>query len=611
MTGFTTRPELLGTFGMVTSTHWLASAVGMSMLEKGGNAFDAAVAAGFALQVVEPHLNGPAGEVPILVAKAGSRSVKVICGQGPAPAAATIERYTGMGLDMVPGNGLLSATLPGAFDAWMLLLKDYGTMELADVLAPAIGMAKNGYPLVPTICRTIATVRDLFVNDWPTSAAVYCPGGKVPAPGSLFTNKGLARSYERVLKECAGARGGRDGRIEKARKIWAEGFVAEAVDKFCRKTKWMDVSGEPHGGLITGQDMAGWRASVESPLTYDYHGYTVCKTGPWGQGPVFLQQLALLKSFNLDRMSATDPDFVHIVTECSKLAFADREVFYGDPKFIKVPMDVLLSDAYNDERRKLVGETASFELRPGQIDGFGGPVIVGGRSMDGLDPHAVAHGIGEPTQVYAGTAQGIGEPTVAYNGTTKGDTVHVDVIDKDGNMVSATPSGGWLPSSPVIPELGFCLTNRGQMFWLDPRSPSALAPGKRPRTTLSPSLALRDGKPYLAFGTPGGDQQDQWTLHYFLRHVHFGHNLQEAIDAPGFHTDHLASSFYPRGCKLGHLAAEGRFPDATLQELARRGHDLDVTDDWSLGRATGAAKDGRLLKAGANPRFMQGYAVGR
>lgn len=597
MADFTTRPELLGTFGMVASTHWIASAVGMSILEKGGNAFDAAVAAGFALQVVEPHLNGPGGEVPILLAKADGSPVKVICGQGTAPKAATIGVYRDLGFEIMPGNGLLSAVVPGAFDAWMVLLRDYGTLDPADVLGPAIGLARDGYPLIPAIVRTIDSVKEMFQHHWPTSAAVYLPRGQVPKAGSLFTNPTLAATYERILSGSAGVKGGRDGRIEAARRLWAQGFVAEAIDGFCRKARLVDVSGEAHGGLLTAEDIAGWEATVEAPLTYDYHGYTVCKTGPWGQGPVFLQQLALLKGFNVESMSAEDPDFVHTVVECTKLAFADREAFYGDPDFVKVPTDVLLSDSYNEKRRGLIGATASREMRPGTIRGFGGPVILREESAGWKTPHV--------------RAQGIGEPTVAHDGVAKGDTCHVDVIDRHGNMVSATPSGGWLPSSPVIPELGFCLTNRGQMFWLDESSPSALAPGKRPRTTLSPSLALRNGKPYLAFGTPGGDQQDQWTLHFFLRHVHFGHNLQEAIEAPGFHTEHSPNSFYPRGWVPGHLAVEGRFPMATVEALGRRGHDIEVTGDWTLGRTTAAAKEGRLLKAGANPRMMQGYAVGR
>ena len=595
MSGFTTRPEILGTFGVVTSTHWLASATGMAILEKGGNAFDAAVATGFALQVVEPHLCGPAGEVPIIFSTAGADAVKVICGQGTAPAAATVAAYRDQGLDLVPGSGLLAAVVPGAFDAWMLLLRDYGTMRLADVLEPAIAFAEGGYPLVPNISNTIAEVGELFHQEWPTSAAIYLKGGDVPAPGSLFRNSDLAATYRRIADEAKG--GDRVAEIEAARRVWSEGFIADAIDRFCRDTEAMDVSGERHRGLLTGADMADWRATYEDPLTYDYHGYTVCKTGPWGQGPVCLQQLALLKGFDLGSLDAENPDFVHLVTECAKLAFADREAFYGDPDFVNVPTDTLLGDAYNDARRKLVTEDASMEIRPGEIAGHGCKVVV---REKGTTESLGALGGGEPTVKRFDEASEV-----------RGDTVHFDIIDRHGNMVSATPSGGWLQSSPVVEGLGFCLTSRAQMFWLEDGLPASLEPGKRPRTTLTPSLALRDGEPYMVFGTPGGDQQDQWCTHLFLRHVHFDMNLQEAIDAPGFQTEHFPGSFYPRECDLGHLAVEGRFPAATVKALEGSGHRVVVDEDWSLGRMTAAAKDGPVLKAGANPRFMQGYAVGR
>jgi gamma-glutamyltranspeptidase/glutathione hydrolase len=289
------------------------------------------------------------------------------------------------------------------------------------------------------------------------------------------------------------------------------------------------------------------------------------------------------------------------VVESAKLAFADREAFYGDPDFVDVPMATLLSDAYNDPRRALIGDAASFELRPGRIAGYGGALPLRARGATADVAHAGAHG-------------GLGEPTVARADPAlsgRGDTCHVDVIDRHGNMVAATPSGGWLQSSPVIAELGFCLGTRAQMFWLDESHPAGLAPGKRPRTTLSPSLALRGGEPYMAFGTPGGDQQDQWALHVFLRHVHFGMNLQAAIDAPTFHTEHAPSSFYPREARPGHLALEGRFPRVTPDGLRRRGHEVEVCDDWSLGRVCAAARDGAILKAAANPRQMQNYAIGR
>ena len=599
MAAFTTRPEILGTFGVVASTHWLATATGMATLERGGNAFDAAVAAGFALQVVEPHLNGPGGDLPIILYSARQGATLVICGQGVAPRAATIEAYRALGLDLVPGTGLLAAVVPGAFDAWLRMLRDHGTLALRDVLAPAIDFAAGGYPLVPTISATIERVRDLFATEWRSSAAIYLPGGDVPAPGSVFRNPALAATYRRIIEEAESAGGDRETQIEAARRAWYRGFVAEAIDRFCRDNEVLDVSGRRHRGLLEADDLAGWEASVEPPLTCDYHGYTLCKAGPWSQAPVALQQLALLNGLDLAGLSATDPAFVHTVVECAKLAFADREAFYGDPAFVEVPVATLLGEPYNAARRRLVGKEASLELRPGRIDGYGGAVPRQGRGSAEDVAHAGAHG-------------GIGEPTVARADLAqRGDTCHVDVIDRHGNMVAATPSGGWLQSSPVVPELGFCLGTRAQMFWLDEGHPNGLAPGKRPRTTLSPSLALRDGEPYLAFGTPGGDQQDQWALHAFLRHVHFGMNLQEAIDAPAFHTEHAPSSFYPRAARPGHVAVEGRFPKATLDELRRRGHDLEVADDWSLGRVCAAARDGEVLKAAANPRFLQNYAIGR
>jgi gamma-glutamyltranspeptidase / glutathione hydrolase len=591
---FTTRPEIEGTFGVVTSTHWIATAVGMGVLEKGGNAFDAAVATAFTLQVVEPHLNGPGGDVPVIIHDTRKSRVEVICGQGPAPAGATIAYYRSLGLDIMPGTGLLAACVPGMFDTWMMLLRDYGTMRLADVLAPAISYARDGYPLVERANATIATVEKLFRDYWPTSAAVYLPGGKVPETGSLFTNPAIADTYARVLREVAGP-GGREQEIERARKVWSQGFVAEAIDRFCRTQEIMDTSGRRHHGVLTGEDMARWKATIEEPLTYQYGRYTVCKPGPWSQGPVMLQQLALLKGFALDGLDVTEPEFIHIVVECSKLAFADREKFYGDPKFVTVPMETLLSDAYNDERRKLVHHNASLELQPGSVEGFGAVVKL-----------KRAEGVRE-----AVGAMGAGEPTVGRFGEMTGDTVHFDIVDHAGNMVSATPSGGWLQSSPVIPELGFGLGTRGQMFWLEEGQPASLAPGKRPRTTLSPTMALRDGEPYLAWGSPGGDQQDQWTTQFFLRHVHAKLNLQEAIDAPAWHSEHFPISFWPRTARPGVLVVESRVPADSRKELEHRGHVVEVGPAWSEGRLTAASRVGRRRRAAANPRGMQGYAAGR
>ncbi len=555
MEPFTTRPELRGTFGMVASTHWLASAAGMAMLERGGNAFDAAVAAGFVLQVVEPHLNGPGGEVPILLYSAERDDVLVVDGQGTAPAAATIERFRELGHELVPGTGLLAACVPGAFDAWLLLLREFGTLPLAEVLEPAIGYAEGGYPLVPGIVRSIAKLEQVFRDEWPGSAELYLP---VPRPGSLFRNRDLAATYRRVLTESK-------SEIEAAREVFYGGFVADAIVQA--------------GSLLDRDDLTSWQASIEQPVTRAFRGWEVSKTGPWGQGPVFLQQLALLDGFDLPERES--PDFVHTVVECAKLAFADREAWYGD---VEVPLDELLGPAYADERRTLVGEKASGELRPGSPGGRE-PRLPHIPELQAVDP-----GTGEPTG---------------------GDTCHVDVVDRFGNAVSATPSGGWLHGSPVIPGLGFCLGTRAQMFWLEEGLPSSLVPGKRPRTTLSPTLARSDGE-LLAFGTPGGDHQDQWSLVFFLSLVHFGLNAQQAIDAPMFHTDHFPESFYPRQPRPRVVQVEDRFGPETLAELERRGHLVEPQGPWSLGRVSAAGRNREgLLYAAANPRGMQGYAVGR
>jgi gamma-glutamyltranspeptidase/glutathione hydrolase len=604
----TTRPELAGTFGMVATTHWLASQTGMGVLERGGNAFDAAVAAGFVLQVVEPHLNGPGGDLPVVLWSEADQRASVVCGQGPSPQAATLAAFADLGLDVVPGTGLLAATVPGAFGAWTLMLQRWGTWRLRDVLEPAIGYARDGAPVLPRVSATLGAVSDLFTGDWTTSAQTYLDGGRAPAPWSRLRLTRLADTYERIVAEAEAASADRDAQLEAARDAWYRGFVAEAVDSFFRTTAWRDTSGERHSGLLTGDDLARWQPTVEEPVGASYRGVEVLKTGPWGQGPVLLQALAMLDGMDLGgpggELSDDDPDWVHLATEASRLAFADREAWYADPEHVDVPLTTLLSAEYAAERRKLIDpDRASSELRPGSPDGRE-PVLP--------TPPAVQAGAGGAS---------VGEPTVRRDGLTRGDTVHVDVVDRWGNMVAATPSGAWLQSSPVVPELGFPLGTRAQMFWLTEGLPTTLRPGVRPRTTLSPSLALREGRPWIAFGTPGGDQQDQWNLVLLLRMVHSAERtrsadgvwtgLQEAMDAPMFHHDHMPASFYPRQARPGSLTIEDRFGPGVLDELRRRGHDVTAADPWSLGRLSAVARDGGWLRAAANPRGAQGYAVGR
>jgi gamma-glutamyltranspeptidase/glutathione hydrolase len=548
------------------------------------------------LQIVEPHLSGPAGDMPAVLYSARDQAVRVLCAQGTAPAAATIPKFRELGLSLIPGTGFLAAAIPGAFDGWMLLLRDYGTMTVEQVLEPAIGYAENGFPVLPRVTMSLLPLVEFFKAEWPSSAAVWLPGGEPPKPGTLYRTPGVAATYQRIVAEARAAGGDRERQIEAARDAFYRGFVAEAIDSFVTRTPQMDGTGRRNVGLLTAGDMAGWRATWEDSATYDYGGrWRVHKTGPWGQGPVLLQQLALLKGFDLAALDPNSAEFVHVVTECAKLAFADREAFYGDPAFAEVPLATLLSDAYNDSRRELVGKDASLELRPGL------PEVSAPRLKTML---ALA---GSATPV----GPGGGEPTFAPLPEYRGDTVHLDIIDRWGNMIAVTPSGGWYQSSPVIPALGFPLGTRAQMFWLAEGLPSSLIPGARPRTTLSPTLVERDGAPYLVCGSPGGDQQDQWTLLLLLRHFHHRKNLQEAIDAPMFNNMHFPSSFTPRLAKPGALSIEDRFGAETLDELTRRGHRLNIADGWSLGRLCAASSTNGLIKAAATPRHMEAYAIGR
>lgn len=608
---FTTRPEIKGIFGVVSSTHWIASQVAMGVLEKGGNAFDAAVAGGFSLQVVEPHLNGPGGEVPILFWSEKEKRIRSLCGQGPAPKLASTQYFRDKGLDLVPGIGLLPACVPGAFGAWLTLLRDYGTWELEDILRPAIELASHGFPLVPRVVQAIVAVQDLFRKEWPDSAATWLPDGKIPDLNQLFRLPAIASTYTRVINEAKGRASGRRERINAALSIWQEGFVAQAIDRYYKTQSVRDTTGNRNSGLLRLEDMAAWKPAYEDPVTLQYGRYTVAKCGPWSQGPVFLQQLSILRHFEVAKMDPNSAEFVHCLAETAKLAFADRLAWYGDPLAVNVPLQALLSTEYSSERAKLIDATASKALRPGRPEGRD-PILpdlkASERTLDSAD---VRFGVGEPTFAELPPVETWAEKEIFV-----GDTCHLDVIDRHGNMVSATPSGGWLSSSPVIPELGFPITTRLQITWLDDNVPGALRPGFRPTTTLSPSLALKDGQPYMVFGTPGGDQQDQWPLAFFLRHILMGMNLQEAIEAPSWHINHFPGSFWPRTTTLNRITLESRFSEACISGLKAAGYEVKVGAPWSEGRISACTreftKDGNiLLRAAANPRGMQGYAVGR
>ncbi|WP_329385484.1 gamma-glutamyltransferase family protein [Streptomyces sp. NBC_01716] len=604
----TSRPTLRGSFGMCASTHWLASATAQSVLERGGNAFDAATAGAFVLHVAEPHLNGPGGDLVAVLATAGEPSPRVLAGQGHAPRGATIEHFRAEGLDHVPGAGALAAAVPGAVDSWLWLLAEFGTWELADILAYAIHYAERGVPVVPQLARVLGTVEDLFRTHWPTSYAQWVPGGRVPRPYDTLVNPAYARTLRRLSGEgepgaggsagtvvTAGTGGTRAVRIDSARSAWRTGFVAAAVAESAA-VPHRHSSGSDHAGVITAADFADFLPSLEPAVTAEFRGITVAKAGLWSQGPVLLQALTMLDHFDDERIDPSTAGGIHTITEALKLAMADREAYYGhlDPADAEAVVRRLLSPGYSKERAGLISANASTEFRPGDI---------------GVSPYIPPL----VTRGHAVQADGVGEPTVQQTGETRGDTCHIDVVDRWGNIISATPSGGWLQSSPTVPGLGFALGTRLQMTWLDPAAPSRLTPGRRPRTTLTPTLLLRDGSPVAALGTPGGDQQDQWQLIYLIRTLALGMDPQEAIDAPAFHTTALPSSFWPRTWTPGGLVIEERADEAVIHELRERGHDVTVSGPWSQGRLSVVTRDPDSgdLRAAANPRGAQGYAAGR
>nr|WP_141782752.1 gamma-glutamyltransferase [Nocardioides albertanoniae] len=574
---------------MVGSTHWLASASAQAVLERGGNAFDAAVAGGFVLHVVEPHLNGPGGDLVGIFAPVGGEAT-VLMGQGPAPAGASVEHMRGEGLELVPGAGALAAAVPGAVEAWLMLLRDHGTWELADVLAYAADYARNGHPILGRAVSTIAAVADLFRDHWPTSAAHWLPDGELPEPDSMVRNEAYADVLDRLVAAGDGA-ATREDRIDAARAAWGSGFVAEAVERFVR-TPHRHASGTDHAGVITLADMAGFSAAYEAPVTTEFRGHTIAKAGAWTQGPVLLQTLNLLEPLADALLDPCTEAGAHTILEASKLAFADRDAHYGDgadPETIQT----LLSQEYAATRRPLIADVASREVRPG-LGAVTFPPL-----RESYDP--------------AAAASGVGEPTVSRDGESRGDTCHIDVADRWGNMIAVTPSGGWLQSSPTIPELGFCLGTRLQMTWLEPGLPSTLRPGRRPRTTLTPTLVLRDGRPVAAVGSPGGDQQDQWQLLYLLRTIVGGYTPQQAIDAPALHSTSFPGSFWPRTWTPAGAVLEDRVGADVVDGLRRRGHAVELSGDWSLGRLSAVTRDPETgtLSAAANPRGAQGYAVGR
>jgi gamma-glutamyltranspeptidase/glutathione hydrolase len=578
----------MGRHGVVASGHYLGARAGQLMLDRGGNAIDAVVASGFALNVLEPHSCGIGGEVPILVYAARKKKVFAVSGQGFSGTEATIAWFRQAQIDAIPGDGFLPATVPAAFGTWAFTLMRFGTLTLKDVLEPALDYADSGFPVYPDLHASISGLAALFRDQWPSSADLYVPQGCVPNVGELLRNPDWAGTLKRVVAvEKRHARHGREAAIQAAIDFWYKGEVAERIVDFMRGTELLDATGKKNRGLLTVEDFAAWKPKLEVPLCLSYRGLDVCKCGPWTQGPVFLQQLRLLENVDLARLGHHSPAYIHTVVEAAKLAFADREQYYGDPDFAGVPVEKLLSKEYAEERRQLIDPArASLETRPGSVRSSRKKKTASGNRR---------------------AKSRLKSPTLF-----PGDTTHTCAIDGDGNMAAATCSGGWIPSSPVVPGLGFPMGTRGQMFNLQRGHPNCLEPRKRPRTTLTPSLVLKNGKPWMVFGTPGGDQQDQWTLQFFLNVVDFGMNLQEAVEQPTFHTLHVPSSFYPHDAVPGGVVVEGRIPETTRQELSRRGHRVQTTGDWCNGKvmAVQLDNDRRVITGAVSPRGQIGYVAG-
>ena len=597
MARFTTRPLIMGTRVVVTSGHYLATAAGFRIMEQGGNAVDSAAAMCFCLNLLEPQSNGIGGEVPTLIYSAKERAAFAISGMGWSPKAFTLDWCREHGIDLIPGDGYLPACVPSVADTWATAVARFGTMSFSQVLQPAIELAENGFPVYQELHDHLSNNFAKFTQLYPTTGEVYYPKGRPPEVGEVHRNPDFAGVLKIMCRaEVENQHKGRVAGIEAGRDVFYKGPIAEGIIKFISENPVEDASGTAHAGLLSYDDMAEWNATVEEPVALNYMGLDVHKCSSWTQGPTFLQHLAILAGSDLKALGHNSADYLHLWIESAKLAFADREAYYGDPLFDKVPLDVLLSKEYASARLSLIGGPASLEMRPGDA-GWGIPgyatVDVGedNRRALGLDGRAVKD-LGLHAHL--------------------GDTSHLDAVDREGNMVSATPSGGWLGTSPVIKGFGFPLGTRGQMFYLNPERPNALAPRKRPRATLTPSLVTKDGEPFMVFGTPGGDGQEQWTLQFFLNYVAFGMNIQEALDAPSVHSVHFPSSFYPREAYPGRMFAESRISPEVIEELERRGHEVVVTEGWNNGKVMGIRydKDREVIIGGASPKGNIGYAIG-
>lgn len=573
----TVRPLIRGTNGMVACGHYLAAHIGNTILLKGGNAFDANAAMLLAQSLLEHQSYGFGGEVPILVYSADNKKVFSIDGNTAAPKSVDVQWFIDHGVPKIPGQGLLSMGVPAVLDAIILMLDEFGTMSFTEVAADPIKLAE-GFPMWESYQGRIASNEDRFRNEWPGSAELFLPDGKVPQLGEVFANQDLADLWKKLSEtERAALAAGksRSEALTAVRDRFYKGDIAETYVKYVTENKFMiDDLGEAYPANLTMEDMATYTAKIREPWRIDYKGYEVYKCGPWTQGPVFLIQLKLLEQFDLQKIGYGTADYWHIMAETMKLAHADKIEWLGDDDFIAVPMAGLLSDEYAKERVKLIDmNKAMTENIPGDPWKYNDvpkpetyPYLPGGyvpavKAAEDTDFNL------DPDQMVAALAH-------------VSDTTGTRAVDRWGNIFSATPSGGWFHSNPIVPGLGFCPNSRIQMFYVDRTDHArSYVPGARPSTSLTPTLVTKDGKPFLGLGMPGGDQQDQVTLQDFIHVVDFGANIQEATEMQHLTTNNMPSLFYPHEMSMnpGRITLPASVSDEVIKELEARGHKIGRT----------------------------------
>ena len=566
-------PRLIGTHGAVAANSYLSVNAGVDVLKAGGNAIDAAVAATLVEGVVNPQMHTIGGECPILLRLAGESRVIAVNGNTAAPMKATPDAYRARGLVDVPDHGILAAGVPAAFSALITVLSRWGTMSFAEVSTHARELAANGFPLSVGLRQQhkygLVALRQKFLNDWPATGRVYLPDGRVPEVGERVRNPALARTYDWLANVERGAGADRRAKLAAVHDGFYRGEIAAEIAKFSRE----------RDGLLEREDFARFETRIEEPVRLRFRDTELYKCGFWTQGPAELQTIALMARFDLKAMGPASADYCHLLIEAMKLAFADREQYYGDPTLADVPAEALLSDDYAARRAQLIDMRCSnLELRPCDA-----------RRSAAVLPEA---------ERFTPKSWGAG-------------TVHVDAVDAQGNMASFTPSGAWLMSAEVVEPLGFPLSVRMMTFYLGPDGhPNVVAPGKRPRTTLTPSLAFKNGKPWMTFGTMGGDNQGQWLLQFYLYRAAFGMTLQEAIEAPKLSTEHFPGFFAPHEGYPNRVRIEPRFGVQVIDELTRRGHDVDVAPDWTEGFVSAAQfdPDSGLIEVGCDPRGSKSEA---